>query len=51
MHLKNIKDEKNYLFAYLRFCVFYAGEEKKMVKEKSPHNVGVLKIPMLPQLG
>ena len=34
MFLKNIQREKSNLFAYLRFCVFCACEEKKIENRK-----------------
>ena len=34
MRLKNILGEKSNLFAYLRFCVFCAREEKKIENKK-----------------
>ena len=35
MRLKNISVEKINLFAYLRFCIFCAREEKNKKNEKS----------------
>ena len=34
MRLKNVQGEKSNLFAYLRFCVFCAREEKKLENKK-----------------
>ena len=53
---KTSQEEKSHLFPNFRFCAFCTHEEKriqkrKQKKEKSPHNLDVLKIPMLPQLG